>query len=254
MATMRNLPDPHPIFKLLRPHFRYTMAINSRARATLINDGGIIDNLFAIGGPGKNELVKRFSALYSVHWTNIVKNVKQRGVDSPDKLPGYYYRDDGIKIWKAIEKFVGQFIDNFYESDEEVKTDTELQNWAEEIHTTAFPGYFGAEDGHGFPKQISSKQELTEHCTLIIFTGSAQHASINFGQYDIYGFVPNAPTTLRHTPPTRKGVADYVHLLHTLPNKHDAAKQIFVSHLLSRYSRDEVSPHTTCVATYLIHS
>ena len=43
VATMRTLPDAHPINKLLRPHFRYTMAINSRARATLINDGGIID-------------------------------------------------------------------------------------------------------------------------------------------------------------------------------------------------------------------
>ena len=182
-----------------------------------------------------------------------MKNIKLRGVDSPDKLPGYYYRDDGVKIWKAIEKFVGEFVDNFYESDEKVKNDTELQSWAEEVHTSAFPGYFEAEDGHGFPKEISSKQELTEYCTLIIFTGSAQHASINFGQYDMYGFVPNAPTTLRRPPPTRKGEADYVHLLQTLPNKHDAAKQIFVSHLLSRYSRDEVSPlaYTCSGAMYL---
>ena len=58
---MRNLPDPHPIFKLLRPHFRYTMAINTRGRATLINDGGILDKLFAIGGKGKFELIRRAS-------------------------------------------------------------------------------------------------------------------------------------------------------------------------------------------------
>ena len=59
MATMRNLPDPHPIYKLLRPHFRYTMAINARARATLINKGGIIDKIFAIGGEGKVEAFKK---------------------------------------------------------------------------------------------------------------------------------------------------------------------------------------------------
>ena len=49
IATMRNLPDPHPVYKLLRQHFRYTMAINTSARASLINNGGIIDQLFAIG-------------------------------------------------------------------------------------------------------------------------------------------------------------------------------------------------------------
>ena len=241
MATMRTLPDAHPISKLLRPHFRYTMAINSRARATLINDGGIIDRLFAIGGQGKVELMKRVSANYSVHWTNIVKSVRERGVDDVDLLPGYYYRDDGLKIWKAIEMFVEEIVDNFYQTDEEVSADTELRSWAEEIHTTAFPGHFGAKEGHGFPQRISTKEELTEYCTLIIFTGSAQHASINFGQYNMYGFVPNAPTTLRLPPPTKKGHADYVQLLKTLPNKQDTSKQIFVAHLLSQYSRDEVS-------------
>ena len=241
VATMRTLPDAHPINKLLRPHFRYTMAINSRARATLINDGGIIDQFFAIGGPGKVELLKRISANYSVHSTNIVKSVRARRVDDANLLPGYYYRDDGLKIWTAIETFVKEFVAEFYDSNEKVSNDAELKNWAEEIHTFAFPGEFGAKQGHGFPQHISTKEELTEYCTLIIFTGSAQHASINFQQYSMYGFVPNAPVTLRLPPPIQKGQADYVHLLKTLPNKHDASKQIFVAYLLSQYSRDEVS-------------
>jgi len=54
----------------------------------------------------------------------------------------------------------------------------------------SFPGYFGAPDGHGFQKEIHSKEELVEYCTLIMFAGSSQHA---FGQYEIYGYVPNAP-------------------------------------------------------------
>lgn len=240
MASMRNLPDPHPIFKLLRPHFRYTMAINTAARATLINDGGIIDMLFAIGGKGKVELIRRASAIYSVHWTNIVRCANQRGVDSQELLPGYHYRDDGVKIWNALEKFAREIINEFYKTDEEVKGDKELQSWAEDIHTNAFPGYFGAEEGHGFPSMISGKKELTEYCTLIMFTGSAQHASINFGQYDMYGFIPNASFTLRQPPPTKKGVADYTTLLQTLPGMDDSQNQISVVRLLSLYSDDEV--------------
>ena len=240
MATMRNLPDPHPIYKLLRAHFRYTMSINSAARATLINDGGIIDQLFAIGGEGKVELMRRASAQYSVHWTNIVRHTKERGVDNCEQLPGYHYRDDGIKLWNAMEKFASEMIHKFYQSDEDVKEDQELQSWAADIHTNAFPGYFGAEDGHGFPQKLSTREELAEYCTLIMFTGSVQHASVNFGQYDLYGFAPNASTTLRLPPPTKKGVADYSTLLSTLPGEDDAGNQVSTAFLLVQYSDDEV--------------
>ena len=245
MATMRNLPDPHPIFKLLRPHFRYTMAINARARATLINDGGIIDSLFAIGGKGKVELIRRTSRFYSVHWTNIVKNTKEREVDN---VPGYYYADDGIQIWKAMKKYAGEIIDQFYKTDGEVKGDKELQSWAGDIHTNGFPGYFRGKGGHDFPKKILSKEQLATFCTLIMFTGSAQHASINFGQYDMYGFAPNSPTTLRKPPPTKKGEADYTTLLQTLPSEKDTCSQVVVTHSLSRYSDDEVCcAHSTII-------
>ncbi len=106
MATKRNLPDAHPISKLLLPHFRYTMAINTRARATLINKGGMLDKAFGIGGAGKEQLLKRVSPKYSVDWTNIKKSMERRGVDNPDQLPGYYYRDDGLKIFTAFEEYV----------------------------------------------------------------------------------------------------------------------------------------------------
>lgn len=240
MATMRNLPDPHPINKLLRPHFRYTMAINARARKTLINKGGIIDQTFAIGGEGKEELFKRSFAAYSVYWTNIKRNVQERGVDNPDQLPGYYYRDDGLKIWNAMEACVTDIVDQFYESDDDVKSDSELQNWATDVHDIAFPAFEGAPAGHGFPDKIKTKKELVELCTQIMFTGSAQHASINFGQYDIYGFAPNAPFGMRRPPPTKKGTADLQLLLDSLPDKKTVILSIGVVYLLSQYSQDEV--------------
>lgn len=241
MATMRNLPDPHPVFKILRPHFRYTMAINSRGRATLMNNGGVTDKLFAIGTAGKIELFKRTSAVYNIQWTNIVKSCKNRGVDDPDTLPGYYYRDDGIKVWKAIEAFVSDVLDEFYKTDLEVINDSELQSWAKDIHTNGLPGYYGAEQGHGFPNKISSRDELKDICTLMVFTGSAQHAAVNFGQYDVFAFVPNSPATLRHPPPTVKGKANYATMMATLPTEDNAASQVAASHLLTRYSDDEVS-------------
>jgi lipoxygenase/linoleate 9S-lipoxygenase len=35
------------VFKLMQPHFRYTMNINSNARNTLINAGGVVEKVLA---------------------------------------------------------------------------------------------------------------------------------------------------------------------------------------------------------------
>ena len=77
-----------------------------------------------------------------------------------------------------------------------------------------------------------------------MFTGSAQHASVNFGQYNIYGFAPNAPLSLRLPPPSAKYQADYATLLQTLPDMEDTSLQIAVAHLLSQYSQGEVSSYS----------
>ena len=251
VATMRNLPDPHPIYKTLIPHFRYTMAINSRGRKTLINDGGIMDQKFGIGGKGKPELFCRGFSAYSVHWTNIKRSVKCQGVDDATLLPGYYYRDDGLKLWDAIEQYLRDVVNEFYASDDDVKQDKEIQSWAADIHTNAFPAFRDGKQGHDFPKEISSKEQLVEHATTIIFTASVQHTSVNFGQFYTFGYPPNAPCALLRPPPAKKGVATYKTLLETLPDKSTAIAQSAVTFTLSQYSEDEVC---ACLSQYLCTS
>ncbi len=244
MGTMRNLPDAHPVSKLLYPHFRFTMAINARARATLINPNGVIALSFGIGGPGQFEAFSKVSKEYSVDWTNIKKDLKKRGMDVPNQPPRYHWRDDGVKVWDALESFVKGVIDTFYSSDEDVKHDTELIAWSEDLFNNGFAvGEMGGSEGHDFPKAITTKELLIEQCTRIMFTGSAQHSSVNFLQNFIYGFVPNAPFAVRRPPPTKKGLADNQTLFNTLPDKAAAVLDLVLVYTLSRYSSDDVSLH-----------
>lgn len=47
IAANRQLSVMHPIYRLLHPHFRYTMKINALARKYLISAGGIIEMSFS---------------------------------------------------------------------------------------------------------------------------------------------------------------------------------------------------------------
>lgn len=54
VACWRNLPSLHPVWKLLTPHMRGVLAINTLARERLLPAGGVADNTISVGGGGKN--------------------------------------------------------------------------------------------------------------------------------------------------------------------------------------------------------
>lgn len=47
--------------------------------------------------------------------------LKDRGVDDPDKLPNFHYREDSLKLWAAIADFVKEILSDYYHSDGEVQ-------------------------------------------------------------------------------------------------------------------------------------
>ena len=52
IASLRQLPTIHPLWKLLSPHIRGVLAINTLGRSVLIAEGGVADNTLSIGGKG----------------------------------------------------------------------------------------------------------------------------------------------------------------------------------------------------------
>ena len=55
-------------------------------------------------------------------WTtyNLPQALNKRGLDEADKLPNFYYRDDSLKLWAAIGKFVNDILAIYYRSDDNV--------------------------------------------------------------------------------------------------------------------------------------
>nr|XP_058954727.1 allene oxide synthase-lipoxygenase protein-like [Pocillopora verrucosa]XP_058954728.1 allene oxide synthase-lipoxygenase protein-like [Pocillopora verrucosa] len=238
LASWRQLPSLHPLWKLLVPHLKGVMAINTLGRARLIAAGGVVDQTLSIGGGGHIDLMKKYYK--NMKWSSYdLPNVlKERGVDDPDKLPGFHYRDDALRLWQAIKNFVTRIVSIYYPLDEVIQKDTELQAWILDIHDNGYTVREGETD-HGFPSSIASAEQLAHILTIVIFTCSCQHAAVNFSQMDVLGFPPNSPGLMRQPPPKEKGTVTMKDIMKTLPTKHQAGVAIATVNDLTRISPDE---------------
>ncbi|XP_055894547.1 allene oxide synthase-lipoxygenase protein-like isoform X2 [Biomphalaria glabrata] len=236
LATQRNLSHSHPVYKILAPHFLNIIAINSLAVSELVSDGGWVDQTMNYGNKGMYALVvKGFKDWRLDVEGTLPEDLKRRGLDDPNILPCYYYRDDGILLYNAISKYVLYYLNLYYTTPNDVVDDHELQNWAQELvkERNFEAGGMGIKGipGNG---SLSTVDQIHQIVTSTIFTCSVAHAATNFPQYDEYGFPPNYPASLFGKPPSDpRAILTEQDILKCLPDKEQTLTIMTMTKLLS---------------------
>ncbi|KAK9224480.1 hypothetical protein WN943_009514 [Citrus x changshan-huyou] len=251
--TNRKLSAMHPINRLLKPHFRYTMEINAKARLILVNAGGLVETTFF---PGKYSM-EFSSVIYDKQWRfdheALPKDLISRGmaVEDPNAPHGlkltiedYPFANDGLDLWDALKQWVTEYVNHYYTDPSLVESDEELQAWWTEIRTV---GHADKKDEPWWPV-LKTPQDLIEIVTTIAWVASGQHAAVNFGQYLYGGYFPNRPTMSRTNMPTEdQSEADWKSflanpedtLLQCFPSKMQAMQDMVILDTLSTHSPDE---------------
>jgi arachidonate 15-lipoxygenase len=233
LATATELALNHPLAILLRPHFQFTLAINSLAESELINPGGFVDRLLAGTLEASIELIK---SSYRQRLDNFAdyalpKELALRQVQDTSLLPDYPYRDDALLLWQATETYVKDYLSLYYTSDADVNEDTELQAWARKLMSS---------EGGGIKKLVSDGEldtlaKLVEVVTQIIFVAGPQHAAVNYPQYDYLAFSPNIPLAGYQSPPKAAEEVDINYILRLLPPQAQAAYQLEIMQTLTAF-------------------
>ncbi|XP_049446929.1 hydroperoxide isomerase ALOXE3-like [Epinephelus fuscoguttatus] len=127
VAALRSFSVIHPLYKLLFPHFRFTLSTGISSCKTVLSPEGILNF----------ELMRRAHSETTYSSLCLPENITAQGLES---IPNFYYRDDGLKRWNIINSFVKAVVEYYYPSDSEVLKDTELQECISEIFTHGFLG------------------------------------------------------------------------------------------------------------------
>uniref|UniRef100_A0A3P8RK60 Zgc:152891 n=1 Tax=Amphiprion percula TaxID=161767 RepID=A0A3P8RK60_AMPPE len=231
VATLRQLPDLHPLHQLLMPHIKTSLQINLQARTSLLAADGVFDKAMGSGLKTLPVLLSRASAKTTYRSLCIPDDLKDRGLDN---LPQSYYAQDALKVWDALHSFVVSWVNVYYSRDDDVQLDSELQHWITDINTHGFT------HNSGFPQSFNTKAEVSKFVTMIIFSCSALHSAVNFSQLDFALWMPNCPVAMLRPPPQVKGGVTEDDILCFLPDVNSTCRVLMTLEMLSQPAHDSV--------------
>lgn len=201
VALRRRLSADHPMYKFLFPHLCEVHSINTYGRPLLIDPSGLLNYIMSVGGSGAEGILKQAFKNWNVNQLDMPYQLKLRGTDDPNMIKQYGLRDDGLKYWAAIRKYVRGILDLYYDSDESIKADVELQAFFKEVKDIGLQFV----ENSGMPDSIEGLNQVESLLTGLIFQCTIQHSAEGNASWDVYANAALHPFSLRTEPPKRKG-------------------------------------------------
>ena len=195
VSARRQLAPNHPIRVLLEPHFDNTLITNDIAMTNLIGPDGYMERLQSPTLEASLKLANESIADFRLAASSPLEDATRRGVADSDALGTYPARDDGLRVWGALEPFVQGYVELYYTSNALVQGDPELQGWLREL---------GAHDGGrlvGIPA-VGTVDALVGLLARLLFRCTSYHASINYPSFPLMSYPPNVQVSAFAPGPT----------------------------------------------------
>jgi hypothetical protein len=168
VELLRTMAPVHPVRTLLQHHMTMDFGLEMLAQVILLAAGTPTDNQFGWGATGSLRFVD-----YQLRTSNSIKrdfetDVHERGLGD---FPIHKYVIYGRRLNDAISAFVKEFLGVYYTSNDAVRDDYELQNWASACAKVVHLA--------DFPMAIRTKTQLEKLVTHLVFLSAVRHHAMN---------------------------------------------------------------------------
>ena len=237
VTTPRQLAPEHPMYLLLQPHLRYTIAVNNAAFGLLKKEGSVFDTIYAGELSETRNIMKRSYQRWTYREQELERDLLARGVENGPRE--YPYRDDA-RLWvPVIDRFVKDYVALYYNSDADVQGDGELQAWFAEL-TSPDGGRLRALTASG---HLGTVAELCELLSQLLFTVGPGHAAVHYPQTDYFTYVPMMPGAAYRPPPLDGETITDGRIVETLPPISRGADQ-FQNNQIAYYRFDRFGDYS----------
>jgi hypothetical protein len=219
IAMRRNLPDCHPVAKVLMAHVQGVLYACMLARKQLLGSSGELVQVFALTAEGIQTLVERVYNRWCITRDNDLReDLTAKHVD----VPYFPYRDDGLLIWNVMEEYVTTMLSLWYLSDEDVAADSELHAFKDDLTTCGLKNR--ETDVLSTRRFTSNLKDVVALVTSLIWTVTVQASTLTSPLWNYGCVVPLLPLTMHRTSAFEKATPGMI--LESLPPLDLAAKQL----------------------------
>jgi len=241
-AAYRTFSYNHPVYKLLYPHIKQIISINTYARflkpdRTWVEGPDGHNGLFGMNGfimrasplsyDNQFELFHEELKEWSPEVMDLPKYLKDNGLTDDIFDFQYSLRDDGLLYWDAIEEYVTSVVDFFFDNSKEaVYFDLYIGVFLNEVKT-ALQMLPGVQKWFAKKLRKDAREELITLATSIIWQSTAGHTIENNPIWD-YGGNPNiAPWKLaKPLPKSKPRISTLREYEAYLPSMHQFTEQL----------------------------
>ncbi|HEX4458477.1 MAG TPA: lipoxygenase family protein [Polyangia bacterium] len=230
LTTRRQLSPMHPVYVLLEPHLAYTLAVNGKAFQLMNTPGSVFDEIYAGELCETRQIMITSYETWTMNDMALEHDLDARGVS---ELPREYpYRDDA-RLWlPVLERFVNDYLQQYYHGINDIPSDWELQAWARELQAPDGGNLRGLFAGD----RLSSVPELARVLTQFLFMAGPGHAAVHYPQTDYFTYIPAFPGAPIMPPPEHDTVTPH-RIIDTLPPVDVGADQ-FENNQIANYRYD----------------
>lgn len=175
-VTTNTLDADHPIRRLLHPHYHLTLSTNNyKVPNLMMSDSSAFPNIFSYERKDIYKIMNDHAGTFDIATMDPQADAQRRGMSGALGVDGqpldYPYLENTAEMKSVIEDYVRSYVETYYDSDEALAADPQMQAWFAGLEKYVPNGVSSYAGG-------LTRDGVTKLSTVLIHTAAVEHENV----------------------------------------------------------------------------